>query len=508
MELRTDTRAGLADEQWGLPWRDILRSTFRHRQMIALFGLIAASLMFLGKFLEPPMYQARSTLMLVANRADVKVSPEDRSVPQPDRIDEILVNSEATWLRSDAVVRDALEPWRAKLEAERASARGSLFAAVIRLPLGLPGTIYRRLHGVAEPTAFEDWVTSIQGRLDVSPVRLSNVIQLSYTDENPEFSAEVVKALIAYRMKRQASFSQQDEAVNFYDEQSKLLAERVRQAEEALQAFYQREGIVGGVEERKALRDRLAEIRTARARAVTEAAEAKMRAGFLQKALHEVPQRVEVPNSAGGSMQSRVLELMLERSKLLSRYAPTSVKIVDLDLQIAEAKRLLQEEKKLIAETAAARNPTYADLEKELIQTQALLVALDARTAALSEEEHGYLDQMQRLVKGTSTLEHLETDLDRAKEAHRTYIGKREDARFSSALDASQILNITVAEPATVPSTPLPARPAINAVLGALAGLVVGVSVAFARDLIDPTVKSVAEVGRLTGVPVLGEVSS
>ena len=28
-----------------------------------------------------------------------------------------------------------------------------------------------------------------------------------------------------------------------------------------------------------------------------------------------------------------------------------------------------------------------------------------------------------------------------------------------------------------------------------------------ARDLIDPTVKSAAEVGRLTGMPVLGEVS-
>jgi uncharacterized protein involved in exopolysaccharide biosynthesis len=508
MEQRADTHAGLADEQWGLPWREILSSTFRHRQMIAIFAAIAAFFMGIGKFLEPPLYQARSTLMMVSNRADVKVSPEDRSVPQPERIDETLVNSEATWLRSDAAVREALAPWRAKMDADQTSEPRSVFAAVVRLPLGLPGTIYRRLHGVPEPTAYEDWVASVQKRLVVSPVRLSNVIELSYSDPNPEFSADVVKALVAYRMKRQSSFSQQDEAVGFYDEQSRLLGERVREAEEALQAFYEHEGIVGGVEERKALRDRLAEIRTARARAVTESAEAKMRAGFLQKALREVPERVEVPNSAGGSMQSRVLELMLERSKLLSRYAPTSVKIVDLDLQIAEAKRLLQEEKKLIAETAAARNPTYADLEKELIQTHALLVALDARTTALTEEEHGYLEQMQRLVKGTSTLEHLETNLERAKEAHRTYIGKREDARFSSALDASQILNITVTEPATVPTAPIPARPAINALLGALAGLVVGVSVAFVRDLIDPTVKSVAEVGRLTGVPVLGEVSS
>ena len=508
MEQRGDTHTGIGDEHWALPWRDIVRSTFRHRKMTIGFAVAAAAVMWFVEFIEPPMYAARSTLMLVANRADVKVSPEDRSMPQPERIDETLVNSEATWLRSESVVREALEPFRAKVEAEQAPEPRTMLAAFVRLPLELPGKFYRRIHGVSEPTAFEGWLASVERRLVVSPVRLSNVIELSYTDSTPEGAPDVLQALIAYRMRRQSNFSQQDEAVGFYDEQSRLLGDRVREAEEALQTFYEREGIVGGVEERKALRDRLAEIRTARARAGTEAAEVKVRIEFLQKAMQVVPQRVEASNGGGGSMQTRVLELMLERSKLLSRYAPTSVKIVDLDMQIAEAKRLLSEEKKLIAETAAARNPTFGDLEKELIQTQAQRVALDARRTALGEEERGYLDDMRRMVSGTSTLEQLETDLERAKEARRTYIGKREDARFSSALDASQILNITVTEPARVPSAPVPARPGVSSLLGALAGAIVGITLSFVRDLFDPTVKSLAEVGRLTGMPVLGEVSS
>jgi uncharacterized protein involved in exopolysaccharide biosynthesis len=207
-------------------------------------------------------------------------------------------------------------------------------------------------------------------------------------------------------------------------------------------------------------------------------------------------------------MESRVLELMLERSKLLSRYAPTSVKIVDLDQQIAEAKRLLREERQLIATASAGTNPTWAELEQELIETRATVASLEARTKALDEQEQANLDRMRALVEGTSALERLETDLERAKEAHRTYVGKQEAARLSSALDDSQILNITVSQPVTVPQTPKPARKGVYVLLGMLAGLLLGGAIAFVRDLIDPTVKSAEEVGRLTGMTIIGEVTS
>jgi succinoglycan biosynthesis transport protein ExoP len=508
MEQLDDTDASTTDESLGLPWRDIVRSAFRHRKMIIGFAIVGALVMGMDKFLEPPMYEAQSTLMLIANRADVKVSPDERSVTQVDRIDETLVNSEATWFRSEGVLRKVLEPWRAKVEGDRGTGLLSVVVDVVAFPFRLPGIVYRRLHGAPDPTIFDGWVDSVQKRLVVSPVRLSSVIEMSYTDPTPEFAAEVLNSLIAYRMNRQKNFSKQDEAVGFYDEQSRLLADRVRAAEEALQAFYENEGIVGGPEERKGLRDRLTEIHTMLGRARTESAEARVRVSFLQKALQQVPRRVEAPGNPGGSIQTRVLELMLERSKLLASYAPTSVKIVDLDHQIAEAKRMLREESKLIAENSAATNPTYSDLEKELIQTQAQLAALEARSAALAREEQGYVEQMRKSVRGSATLEQLEMDLERAKESHRTYAGKREAARFSSALDASQILNITVAVPPAVPTTPVQSRQGVSGILGALAGLVAGIGLAYVRDLIDPTVKSAAEVGRLTGMPVLGEVSS
>jgi len=510
MTQQPDTSALAAEETAGLPWRDVVRSIVRHRKLVV--GLAAAGGLFMaiGKFLEPPVYEARAALTLMSNRADVKMSPNDAASMQNERVDETVVNSEAAWLRSETVLREVLEPWRLKIEAgmaEQTPSAWDTIVSVVTFPFRLPGLAYRRLHGAPEPSWFDGWVDAVGARLEVSTARLSNVIDLGFTDGSPEFATSVLKALIMYRMKRQAAFSQQDEAAKFYEEQSHLLATRVEEAERALQAFYQHEGIVGGTEERDAVRGQIADIRTQFASTQTELAEARSRVASLESAMRNVPKQVVTANP-GSSMEGRVLELMLERSKLLSRYAPTSVKIVDLDQQIAEAKRLLREERQLINTASAATNPTWAEFEQELIETRAKVASLEARSTALKQQEQANLDRMRALVEGTSTLERLETDLERAKEAHRTYVGKQEAARLSSALDDSQILNITLSQPVTVPETPKPARKSIYILMGLLAGLVLGTVIAFVRDLIDPTVKSAEEVGRLTGMTIIGEVTS
>jgi uncharacterized protein involved in exopolysaccharide biosynthesis len=458
------------------------------------------------KFFEPPTYRATAVLTLSTNRADAKVSPDEGAAPQQVRIDESMVNSEATWFRSEGVVREVMTSWRAEVEPS-GDGVWDVLTAVAGFPFEFPGMVYRWLHGVPPPSSFDGRVASVQKRLNVSPVRASSVIELSFVDSNRDFAAKFLKGLIAYRMKRQVTFSQQDEARGFYEEQSRLLGDKVRAAEDAVQEFYEREGIVGGTGEKDAVRDRLADIRTSYAETQTELAEARVRADYLEKALRKLPRKTGSSGAGSGSVQDRVLELMLERSKLLATYAPTSVKITDLDHQIAEAKRLLSQERGLI-DAAGSVNPTYSEIEQNLIETRAKALALEAKSAALAEQEHSHIERMRDLVKGQSSLERLEMTLAQAKEAYATYVGKEEAARFSSALDASQILNILVTQPVTVPETPERGRRLTYTLLGALAGFLLGGGLAYARDRLDPTVKSVEEIGRISGLPIIGEVSS
>jgi uncharacterized protein involved in exopolysaccharide biosynthesis len=492
--------------RWDLPWADVAAAALRHRKLVLTLMLLAALTAWLAAFVSPPTYEARASLMLTTDRVDLKVSPNDNPVAQIERIDEMRGNSEAAWLRSESVLREVLAPWRAKIEAAQPSV-GQRVVDLVTFPLRIPTWIYRQLHGMPLQSAFDQWATEIRDRLEVSPVRQSNVIEMAFADGTPQFAADVLNALIRHRIAGQTSFSQQDEAVSFYKEQAAVLAERVKVAENAVRDFYQREGIVGGPEEREALRGRLATVRGELGITETALSEARVRVTFLQEALQKLPRDVRTTAAGSGSMQEQVLQLMMERSKLLPRYAPTSVKILEIDRQIAEAKRLMQQEQRLVSAASTSANPTYLEVERNLIDAEATRVTLEARLAALREQEVGSLAQMQNLVNGTSNLERLELELSQAKDSHRTYVAKQESARFSSALDDSQILNISVTEWAQVPTIPEKARGAWYLLLGALAGFTAGAVVAYVWDRIDPRVKSSAEVGRLTGLPIIGEVS-
>jgi capsular exopolysaccharide synthesis family protein len=67
-------------------------------------------------------------------------------------------------------------------------------------------------------------------------------------------------------------------------------------------------------------------------------------------------------------------------------------------------------------------------------------------------------------------------------------------------------VNVTLIEPASVPSTPASPRPALDLGLGLLVGLAAGLALAVLRERLDSTVKSRDDLRRLVDVPQLGSV--
>src|SRR5262249_34035926 len=151
---------------------------------------------------------------------------------------------------------------------------------------------------------------------------------------------------------------------------------------------YDREGIDAAFEQRAAVRARLAELETAMASAGTELAEGTARADFLARELKTHPNGVpEAPPSGANDprnlVRSKVVELELQRGELLSKYAPTSLKIQEIDRQIEKAKQLLAEQQK----TSAGGDPA---LVSDLSRTQAQNAAVKARIDALHTQIASY----------------------------------------------------------------------------------------------------------------------
>jgi uncharacterized protein involved in exopolysaccharide biosynthesis len=493
-----------------IPWREMVAVLHRRRKLILqVFGAGVLTVL-LGVWAQGPRYRATATIMVTSDRAQVVVSPDASTRPMVDRVNDEDLNSEAALLRSDALIRAVLvkhyDP-----DAQAAPTVFDRILSVVTFPIRLPGILYRAIHGIPQATPLDLWVDGTAATLAVTPVGKSSLIEVSYDSTNPQWSAQLVNELVAHHMERRSRMSQQSEAQRFYESQRQVLTEKARAAETALQEFYTREGMdFMSPEQRTALRARLAELQLTLSNSETELQEGNGRIQFLTSDIKNHPRSLPAGPQGAPNQQlvkPRILELELERSSLLSRYAPTSVKIQDIDRQIAEAKRLMGQEKEILSDSGAA-NPTYQALDVDLAQTKAQMAAVQARVEAVRNQIADFRKRVAHLDEIASEQERLEQEVANAKEAFSTYSKKEEEARFASALDKSSIVNIAVAEPAEVPTSPEKTKKMMMIALGAMMSLMAGVGLAFLRDRMDPAVKSAADAQGVTGLPILAEVRS
>ena len=85
------------------------------------------------------------------------------------------------------------------------------------------------------------------------------------------------------------------------------------------------------------------------------------------------------------------------------------------------------------------------------------------------------------------------------------YLRKQEEARINDALDARGILNVAIAEPATVPV--LPARSlSYYLLLCSVLAAIGSVGIAFVADFLDPAVRTPEEASLLLDLPLLASI--
>jgi len=92
-----------------------------------------------------------------------------------------------------------------------------------------------------------------------------------------------------------------------------------------------------------------------------------------------------------------------------------------------------------------------------------------------------------------------------AEEIYLMFKTKYEEARI---LEAEKVQDVTIVEPASLPSNPISPNKGFNYMIGILSGLIFGLIMAFVTESFDTSIGRVDDIEELTKVPVLGIIPS
>jgi uncharacterized protein involved in exopolysaccharide biosynthesis len=290
------------------------------------------------------------------------------------------------------------------------------------------------------------------------------------------------------------------------------LRARLNRSEDKLRQFEVQTGITDVRAQKQALITHLSDLQIESSRANTAGASAAQQVTSLETELRGTPLQVnketrEEQNAALAGLKPELMQLKAERAELLARYQPTSQRIQQIDGKIAAAESILDRENHLeVREKSTDLNPVWVTLDTNLEQAKTTEASEQAALKALTSQIQDVQAQINQLTNHGVTLAELERQVIADREAYMSYLRKSEEARTAQALNINKILNVSIAEPPTVPMGPVFPIVWLNLLAGLAAAAILGVLAAYWEEWQDDRIFStvtIADVSGLSTVAVL-----
>ena len=485
-------------QAWSHTLRDLLAVGFRHRRLLllSLLGIFLAALLY--ALLRTDRYEAQMKIMVKHQRADPPVTSDEMSLPDSGRaVTEQELNSEIELLRS----RDLLEKVAISFGLHRtiddswlASIQKRILTAIGRAP--------------DEDTRLAQVVFSLEHKIEIELLKNSNLIRVTYSSPDRQLSARILNKLADLYLEKHVAVHRPPGAFDFFQQEAERYRKGLTLVETRLAAYGRDQGIVSLPLEKEILLRRVNDYEAALQGTQGEVAATRERILTLESQAASIPSRMttQVRTSSGRlleQLQSALLTLEMKRIELLGIYQPTYPLVQEVEKQIAETRDAVaaSQNAPLLEETSDL-DPTHQWLRSELAKAKSELAALQARATATARALSFYREKSRRLDQIEMVQQDLIRDAKLTEQNYVVYVRKQEEARISDALDRQRIVNVAIAEAATVPFLPSGPPRLLIMLLGGILASLVSVFLAFAADYWDPSFRTPHEVESFLNVPV------
>jgi uncharacterized protein involved in exopolysaccharide biosynthesis len=356
------------------------------------------------------------------------------------------------------------------------------------------------------------WASKLGRHVSASPVKMSNVVQVSFTAHDPQWTRVFLDRLVDEYLDYHARISNDPAAERFFNQQAQVLQAQLYAAEDKLRQFEVQTGISDVKAQTQMLVTRLSELQLDQERTGARAAAAHEQVGSLANELHDTPEEIgketrSVQNVALSALKPQLMELKAERAELLSRYQPTSQRIKEIDDKIAAAQKIVDREDHLqIQEKSVDLNPVWVSIDTEMDHAKTAEASDRASMAELSRQIDSVRTQLNQMSSNAVQLERLQRRVTSDRQAYLSYQRKSEEARTAQALNINKILNVSVAQPPSMPIEPVFPNVQLNLIAGLVVALVVGFLAAYWEEWRDDRIFSPAAIAEVSGLNTVAVV--
>jgi uncharacterized protein involved in exopolysaccharide biosynthesis len=434
--------------------REYFRVVRKHAWLIAACFLVIVGAVAIGTYMQRPVYRA-TTRALIAPEAPRVVNIQEVAPTGGDSSE--LFQTQVQIIRSRPVVQRVMDT------------------------LGLQGR-KPDLARAADPV--ETFLQSVS----VEPVRNTRLVEIRVEDEDPKLAAEMANALAsAYVYQNlELKLGAARDALTWLTAQVQDLKGKVNESELALQRYREQAGLVQVEEKQSLSAKKLAEFNSAYIEAKAKRLEMETRLTELRRTAQQ-PEALEsspmvINNPLIQRLKGQLVELEVQRSKLLKTFRDKHPEVVKVQSQIDEIAQKIREE---IGRLALSMESEYN--------------ALKARESAMLQAVNQYRDEAQGLAKKEIQYGILKRDADSNQQLYDVLLKRLKETGLSQGLDSS---NVRIVEPAVTPIHPIKPRKTLNLAVGVVLGLATGLVLAFFIEYMDDTVRAPEHVEQTIGVPV------
>ncbi len=471
--------------------RELAVILFRQRKLfVGVAGMVFVLAVVYA--LAGATYRAEVRVLVRRGRADPPVTAQPNAPPDFSRVEvaEEELNSEVELLKDGDVLRRVVE-------ANDLAAHDWL----------------RWLRPREDQAArVERAATRLARRLDVQPIKKSNLIAVSYDAPDPQVAAHVLQSLASVYLEKHMEVHRPGGQLHFFDRQTEESRRQLEEAKRKLVDFTQARGVVMAGQQRDLALQRVNELEASYQETQVKMSETEHRVQELYEQLVKLPERsTTLVRTADNpellrAFKASLLDLELKKTQLLTKFEPNHRLVQEVEQQIVQAKDAITAERLTpVRDETTDQNANYEWAKAEMQKAQVEMKGLEARGATTRARLAVYRILARQLGEDAIVQDDLTSSEKAAQENYLLYVKKREEARMGDALDEGGIVNVAIAEQPVVPA--LPVWPAGAVVLvGFAAALTSGTAAAFTADYLNPAMRTPEDVLACLKLPVLASL--